>query len=265
MTKKRTALNGLVGFGIGVAGGLIGLGGAELRLPYLVGILGLTGHQAVPINLAISLLTIVAAVPARLFALSDLDLAAFASVTAALMLGAVLAAWVGAGWLRRLSPTTLSNLIFVLLLLLGLGMLAEASIMLVSDGLLPALPALQIMAGFGFGLGIGAISSVLGVAGGEVIIPTLVFCYGVPVKAAGSLAMIISLPTVLTGIVRHARHGAFSDRAVLVQVILPMAVASAVGGVIGALLAADVPSGAIKALLGLLLIWSAWKVFLGRH
>ncbi len=265
MTKQQTALNALVGFGIGVAGGLIGLGGAELRLPYLVGVLGLTGHQAVPVNLAISLLTILAAVPTRLYALPELDLAAFASVTAALMVGAVLAAWVGAGWLRRLSTAVLSRLIFVLLVLLGVGMLAEAGIALVSAGLLPASPALQIMAGFGFGLGIGAISSVLGVAGGEVIIPTLVFGYGVPVKAAGSLAMIISLPTVLTGIVRHARHGAFGDRAVLVQVIVPMAIASAAGAVIGALLAATVAAGAIKVLLGVLLIWSAWKVFLGRH
>jgi hypothetical protein len=55
---------------------------------------------------------------------------------------------------------------------------------------------------------IGAISSLLGVAGGEVIIPTLVFGYGVPVKAAGSLSMLISLSSVLTGIVRRWR----SDR-----------------------------------------------------
>jgi uncharacterized membrane protein YfcA len=61
-----------------------------------------------------------------------------------------------------------------------------------------------------FGFLIGAISNVLGVAGGEVIIPTLVFAYGVPVKSAGSLSMLISLPTVLAGIVRHARAGAFS-------------------------------------------------------
>ena len=34
--------NALVGFIVGVAGGLISLGRAELRLPYLVGVLGLT-------------------------------------------------------------------------------------------------------------------------------------------------------------------------------------------------------------------------------
>jgi len=67
----RITLNALVG----IAGGLIGLGGAELRLPYLVGVLGLTPHRAVPVNLAISLLTILAAVPTRLLALPAVNLA----------------------------------------------------------------------------------------------------------------------------------------------------------------------------------------------
>jgi uncharacterized membrane protein YfcA len=55
----KPLLNALVGFVVGVAGGLIGVGGAELRLPYLVGVLRLTD------NLAVSLFTIVAAIPAR--------------------------------------------------------------------------------------------------------------------------------------------------------------------------------------------------------
>jgi hypothetical protein len=41
---------GLVGFAVGIAGGVIGLGGAELRLLYLVGVLPLSPHQAVPVT-----------------------------------------------------------------------------------------------------------------------------------------------------------------------------------------------------------------------
>jgi uncharacterized membrane protein YfcA len=58
--KPRAVTNGLVGFAVGSAGGLIGLG-AELRLPYLASILRLSLHQTVPMNLAISLLPICAA------------------------------------------------------------------------------------------------------------------------------------------------------------------------------------------------------------
>jgi uncharacterized protein len=90
-------------------------------------------------------------------------------------------------------------MIFVLLALLGLGMIIEAVVELAPVGLLPSDLMLRVLAGLLFGFLIGAISSVLGVAGGEVILPTLVFAYGVPVKAAGSLSMFISLPTVLTG------------------------------------------------------------------
>jgi Sulfite exporter TauE/SafE len=103
--KSKILINCLVGFAVGIAGGIIGLGGAELRLPYLVGVLRLTAHQAVPVNLAVSLFTIAAAIPARYAALRFDNLAAFASETAAIAVGAVIAAYLGVAWLRRLSLT----------------------------------------------------------------------------------------------------------------------------------------------------------------
>lgn len=254
-------MNAVVGLLVGVAGGLIGLGGAELRLPYLVGVLGLTAHQAVPVNLAISLLTILAAVPARLWALPEASLTPFLPETVAIAAGAIVAAWFGAGWLKALSGPALARLILALLVVLGAGLLVEAGLPLVSDGLLPADLAIRLVAGLCFGFVIGAISSVLGVAGGEVIIPTLVFGYGVPIKVAGSLSMLISLPTVLTGIVRHARSGALADRRLMCEIVLPMAAASAVGAIVGGVLAAHVAGGLVKLALGMLLIWSAWHTF----
>ena len=259
--SERYALNILVGFAVGVAGGLIGLGGAELRLPYLVGVLGLTAHRAVPVNLAISLVVIIAAIPMRLVTLPELSLLPFLMETIAVALGAVLAAWFGAGWLKRISGLALNRLIFVVLLLLGLGLFAEAAISMSSDGFLPPTLAMRLIAGVLFGLVIGAISSVLGVAGGEVIIPTLVFGYGVPIKAAGSLSMMISLPTVVAGIVRHVRFGAFAESAIVRGVILPMGIGSVVGAICGGLLAGLVSGAIIKTMLGFLLIWSAWKGF----
>jgi uncharacterized protein len=102
---------------------------------------------------------------------------------------------------------------------------------------------------------------VLGVAGGEVIIPTFVFGYGVPVKSAGSLSMLISLPTVLTGIIRHAKAGAFADITLTTTVVLPMGLGSVIGAAIGGLLIGLAPAEVIKVALGGLLIWSAWKIF----
>ena len=43
------------------------------------------------------------------------------------------------------------------------------------------------------------ISSLLGVAGGEFIIPILIFIFGVDIRTAGTESVLISLPVVLTG------------------------------------------------------------------
>ena len=52
---------------VGVLGGMIGLGGAEFRLPLLIGLFGFVALQAVVLNKAMSLLVVLTALPARLF------------------------------------------------------------------------------------------------------------------------------------------------------------------------------------------------------
>jgi uncharacterized membrane protein YfcA len=54
------------GAGVGLLGGLIGLGGAEFRLPLLIGLFGFAALQAVIMNKAMSLIVVVTALPARL-------------------------------------------------------------------------------------------------------------------------------------------------------------------------------------------------------
>jgi uncharacterized membrane protein YfcA len=76
------------------------------------------------------------------------------------------------------------------------------------------------------------VSSLLGVAGGELIIPTLVF--GADIKTAGTASLLISLPTVAVGVLRHRRLGSFADRADLTQTVAPMGVDSVVGAEVGA-------------------------------
>lgn len=254
----------VVGLLVGVAGGLIGLGGAELRLPYLVGILGLSPKRAVPVNLAVSLFTVLAALPVRVAGSGLAPLAEWAAIAAGLILGAMVAAYVGAGWVRRISSATLSKLIAALLILLGLIMIAEAFVPLAPAGLFPAEAVYRIAIALAAGFLIGAISSLLGVAGGEVIIPTLVVGFGVPVSPAGTLSLIISLPTIVVGLVRHWLAGAFADRQLALAVILPLALGSVIGAPVGGMLAASAPAALIKAVLGALLVWSAWKVFTHR-
>jgi uncharacterized protein len=79
------------------------------------------------------------------------------------------------------------------------GAIVEAFLPQDVSGLLPASPLARLVAAVIFGLGIGLVSSLLGVAGGELIIPTLVFAFGVGIKTAGTASLLISLPTVAVG------------------------------------------------------------------
>lgn len=251
----------LVGFLVGLAGGLIGLGGAELRLPFLVGVLSLAPRQAVPVNLAVSLITVVASLATRLAGMDPALLAPWLPVTAALTAGAMFAAYVATGWLSRIDDDLLARAIGALLAVLGAVLLLEAALPLVPAGLLPFSPPLRLLAGGAAGVVIGSVSSLLGVAGGEIIIPTLVLGYGVPIATAGTLSLLVSLPTVIVGIARYSHASAFRDRTITKMVILPLAVGAVFGAPLGAWLAGAVSPALIKTLLGGLLIWSAWAVF----
>ncbi|HEY4361195.1 MAG TPA: sulfite exporter TauE/SafE family protein [Bryobacteraceae bacterium] len=260
----HVVLNGVVGFIVGVAGGLVGLGGAELRLPYLAGTLRLPLRTAIPVNLAVSLITLLAALPTRLYTLKTASLIPFLRETSALGLGAALGSYAGVSWLRRLSPVALKRAVFALLLALGLVMMVESIVAFAPLGILPRAAALRIVTGLPLGFAIGAISGLLGVAGGEIIIPTLVLGFGAPMKAAGSLGQMVSIPTVLTGFVRHFRAGALADREIARRVILPMGLGAVAGGILGGLLASLAPVSLLKALLGVILIGSSIKVFAGK-
>ena len=58
---------------VGLLGGMIGLGGAEFRLPLLIGVFGFVALQAVVMNKAMSLLVVLTALPARLAAVPLVD------------------------------------------------------------------------------------------------------------------------------------------------------------------------------------------------
>jgi uncharacterized protein len=193
-----------------------------LRLPYLTGTLRVPLNIAIPVNLAVSLATLIAALPTRLYTLRTMDLVPFLYQTGSLAVGAILGAYIGVNWLRGLSATALKRAVFTLLLALGVVMIAEAFIAVTPLGLLPRTGAFQIISGLVLGFAVGAISGLLGVAGGEVIIPILVLGFGAPIKAAGSLSQIVSIPTVLTSFARHLRAGAISNRKINTHLVLPM-------------------------------------------
>jgi uncharacterized membrane protein YfcA len=253
----------LYGAPIGLLGGLIGLGGAEFRLPVLAGVFGYAARRAVALNLAISLVTVVSALLIRGGTLSPDPLIALLPVVLAMICGAVSAAFFGVALVHRISEVLLERFILVLLVGIGTALVVEAFLPQEVSGLLPqeSLPLARLVVATLFGLFIGLVSSLLGVAGGELIIPTLVFVFGAGIKTAGTASLLISLPTVAVGVLRHRRLGSFTDRADLTQTVAPMGVGSVVGAVVGGLLVGLAPAAVLKLVLGVILIGSAVRIF----
>lgn len=265
LTGRRRSPLQAFGFGvpIGTLGGLIGLGGAEFRLPVLTGILGYPPRRAVAVNLAVSLITVLAAAGIRGGTLAWHPVVGLLPVAAAMTAGAMVAAYLGIGVVHRLPEAGLRRLILVLLVAIGCALIVEAFLPSDTGGLLGqrGLPALLVAAGCG--LVIGTVSSLLGVAGGELIIPVLLFIFGADIVTAGTVSLLVSLPTVAVGVGRHARRGTYRDRTDLTATIIPMGAGSVIGAVIGGLMVGIAPDSVLKVLLGVILIVSATRVF--RH
>jgi uncharacterized protein len=264
---RRSSVAALLwGAPIGLLGGLIGLGGAEFRLPVLAGMFRYTARRAVALNLAISLITVLSALLIRGGTLSLAPLLGLLPVVVAMILGAVSAAYVGTALVQRVSERLLERLILVFLVVIGTALVVEAFLPQDVPGLLPDSLLMRLAAAVIFGLCIGLVSSLLGVAGGELIIPTLVFAFGVGIKTAGTASLLISLPTVAVGVIRHRKLGSFAGEASAdpTQTVAPMGVGSVVGAVVGGFFVGVVPAAVLKLVLGVILIVSAVRIFRGH-
>lgn len=245
---------------IGVLGGLVGLGGAEFRLPLLIGAFCFPALEAVIVNKATSLVVVAAALPFRAGTVPLGEVAAHWPVIANLLAGSLVGAWLGAGWATRLRSATLHRVIAVLLVVI-------AALLLVGHGHVSGAPALDgtalLAAGVAAGLVIGVVAALLGVAGGELLIPTLVLLFGVDIKLAGSLSLAVSLPTMAAAFARYGRDGGFAVLARERPFVLAMALGSIYGALVGSLLLGMVPGAALLPALAVILLLSAAKVW--RH
>lgn len=248
------------GCGVGMLGGLVGLGGAEFRLPLLVALFGFAALQAVIVNKAMSLIVVLIAIPARLLAVPFADVIVEWTVVANLLAGSLVGAWLGATWATRMRAATLHRMLSVLLL--GIAVVFAAEHVVAIPAL--SLPLLaQAVAGLVAGFGIGAVAAIMGVAGGELLIPTIVLLYGVDTKLAGSLSLLVSLPTMLVAFFRYSRDQAFTVLGQHPSFIMAMSGGSVTGAFLGAALLGVVSDALLVPVIVALLLMSAVKMW--RH
>jgi uncharacterized membrane protein YfcA len=247
------------GFAVGTLGGLIGLGGAEFRLPILIGLFGFGALPAVIVNKAVSLIVVASSLIFRAGAIPLADVFQRWDIIITLLAGSLAGAWFGAGWVTRLKSHVLYRILAVL-------MVAIAAILLLGhepnsgSALLFSGASLAIV-GTVMGFGIGVVTSLMGVAGGELLIPTIVLIFGADIKLAGSLSLVVSLPTMIVGFTRYSQDPSFKVIHAERHFLIVMAAGSIVGAFVGGLLLGIVSSTILLPMLSVILVFSAIKVW----
>ncbi|WP_241253450.1 sulfite exporter TauE/SafE family protein [Streptomyces sp. W1SF4] len=264
LAPLRSAPSAPVVFGagaaIGVLGGMIGLGGAEFRLPLLIGLFGFAALSAVILNKAMSLVVVLVALPARLTAVPAAEVAARWPVAVNLLAGSLLGAWAGASWAVRMRSATLYKVLAALMVLMAAALVLTHTATL---GTLDLPLWAQVPAGVVAGFGTGVVAAIMGVAGGELLIPTIVLLFGQDIKTAGSLSLLVSLPTMLVAFARYSRDGSFAVLGANLGFTAVMASGSVAGAVLGGLLLGVFPDVVLIPALAVILLVSAAK--LARH
>ena len=243
------ALGFLFGIVIGAAAGLIGVGGGEFRIPVLLHVMKLPVKEAAGANTVIGLFVVVLSVIRRWGQqqpTSD-DL----TVGLVMAVASILGATIGARQAHRLATPLLRRIICIYLLTVGIWMIVEGLAEVEHSLIEPTGPLRWALAAV-VGLLIAAASGALGVAGGEMRIPALICLFALPVKAAGTVSLIASIPTVAAGAFTYRKLGHVPRRVVVLSLF--MGVGSILGVLVGASLLPLVDKHAIKVLLGATLL-----------
>ncbi|HVH14481.1 MAG TPA: sulfite exporter TauE/SafE family protein [Candidatus Angelobacter sp.] len=254
---SRNKVAASIGYGslIGLLAGLVGLGGAEERMPFILYYLRLSLEDMITANLLIS------------FAVSGFNFAVRFNAgvwssnavypAVAMIVGSIPGAYFGASLSHRVSRRALKGFISIILSIV---------IVRVVYGLLVTgatssprgVSTLDVVFSLLSGLGVGVISGSAGVAGGEYRIPTLTYLIGLPLKIAGTASQLVSLPTIAVALWKHRRLGFFARPSLTTAVIL--GIPSIFGAALTGLLVAGLATSYIEIIFILLLAYTVVRL-----
>lgn len=110
------------------------------------------------------------------------------------------------------------------------------------------------------GVAAGSLSGLVGIGGGVVIVPALIFLLGFDQHTAqGTSLAVLTMPVVVLGAFEYYRKGHVSLPAALI-----IAVGFIVGGMFGGRLANALPADTIRKIFAGLLVVLAGKLLLGK-
>jgi len=105
------------------------------------------------------------------------------------------------------------------------------------------------LAVIGVGVFTGILSGLMGVGGGIIMIPAMIYLMGLTQKLAQGISLAVIIPVSISGALIHASHGNVRK-----EVGVWLVVGGVSGGLIGAWLAMRLPSDILRATFGAFLI-----------
>lgn len=113
---------------------------------------------------------------------------------------------------------------------------------------------------FAMGLGVGLLSGLLGIGGGVVIVPMLVFLLGIAQHTAQGISMLVIIPTSIVSVWIF-----YKEKLINYQAAAYMAGGAVVGALISANYVQAVPANELKQIFGIFVIFSGVRMLWGTR
>jgi uncharacterized membrane protein YfcA len=250
MRDVVTAL--FIGLGAGSLGGLVGVGGGVVMIPLMVAVLGLGQHRAHGTSLAALVFTGLAGAIAY-STRGHVDVAA----AAALALPAVATARFGARYAHALPEWQLKRsfgafLVVIIALLVLKPWLAGMSVPAHGVGKVAVLAAAGTLTGF--------LAGMMGIGGGNVMVPAMVLLAGFPQVLAQGTSLLAMVPAGIAGALEHWRLGNVVRR--LLIGLVPGVFA---GTFLGSLVAVRLDEATLRGIFVVVAAYSAVRALRARR
>lgn len=108
---------------------------------------------------------------------------------------------------------------------------------------------LIVLTALAAGVAAGILSGLFGVGGGMVLVPTMVFVFGISQHTAQGVSLVVIIPTAAAGL-WHLHK----EKLVDYQIAAILSVGAIIGAIISANIVQDIPADALRKIFGLFII-----------
>jgi uncharacterized membrane protein YfcA len=247
MDRRRIGTIAGIGTAAGVFSGLFGVGGGVVMVPLLILLLRMDERRATSTSLG-AIVIIASAAALTQGAYGTLHL------TEGLLVGvpALVGVLAGTALQQRIPARRVSLIFATLLLVVALSMVLSSGD---ADGSGADLTLGRVALAAAFGLAAGVVSGLLGVGGGTLFVPGLVYVLGLGHVDAEATSLLAMVPMSLLGAWRQHRYGNLELRTSVTMGLLAVP-----GALLGVVLANALPVRVLEIGFALLLVFVAQRL-----